>query len=83
MRSSSIFFGLSFLVRLKRLASLDTWVSTTTPCALLNALPSTTFAVLRATPLSFMRSSMLSGTWLLKSLTIMVMAACIDLALPR
>ena len=49
-------------VRPSRCASRVTWVSTTTPSFLPIALPSTTFAVLRATPGSATSSSIVAGS---------------------
>ena len=67
-------------VSARRMASRCTCVSTTTPSAMPNAVPSTTLAVLRATPRSFSSSSIVRGTFPPKSFSIICAAALMDFA---
>src|SRR5881394_1143327 len=62
MRSRSIFTGSFSRVRPSRVDRRCTCVSTTIPSFFRNQVPSTTFAVLRPTPGSRTRASMVSGT---------------------
>src|SRR5271170_2174935 len=63
IRAGSIFFGSVWRVRPSRAERRATWVSTTTPTFFPKALPRTTLAVLRPTPGSSVRASMVSGTF--------------------
>src|ERR1700729_4094841 len=83
MRSCSMFFGSLLVVSSRRREMRWTCVSTTTPSAILNQLPRTTLAVLRATPGSVSRSCMLRGTCPPKSATIFLAAPTTDLDLFR
>src|SRR5581483_11642589 len=83
IRSCSIFFGSSCFVSSRRRDKRCTCVSTTTPSFRLNHVPRTTLAVLRATPGSVSRSSMLSGTLPPKSLTTFLAAPTTDFDLLR
>src|SRR5437016_7244563 len=60
--SCSTFLGSSFRDKFRRFERRSTCVSTTTPLAIPYAVPSTTFAVLRATPGSVSISSIVRGT---------------------
>ena len=62
IRSCSMCFGSSERVNSSRRAMRCTWVSTTIPSPRPNQEPSTTLAVLRATPGSVSNSSIVSGT---------------------
>jgi len=83
IRSCSIFWGSSFFVSSNRREIRCTCVSTTTPSALPNHVPSTTFAVLRATPGNVSKPSMLSGTLPPNSLTTLRAAPTTDFDLLR
>src|SRR6266550_3049119 len=62
IRSCSTFLGSSFRDKFRRFERRSTCVSTTTPLAIPYAVPSTTFAVFRATPGSVSISSIVLGT---------------------
>src|ERR1017187_4391272 len=62
INSCSIFTASFSFVRPRRVESRVTCVSTTTPTLMSNALPRTTFAVLRPTPASACSSSIVRGT---------------------
>ncbi len=81
MRSCSIFTGSLESVSPNFCERRITWVSTTIPSVLWKAFPSTTLAVLRATPGSASSSSMVSGTSPPYFSEIILQAAIIFLAL--
>src|SRR5271165_2205099 len=83
IRSCSIFLGSLFLVSSRRREMRCTCVSTTTPSAILNHVPKTTLAVLRATPGICNNSSILRGTSPPKSLNILRAAPTTDFDLLR
>src|ERR1700730_17885356 len=83
IRSCSIFCGSVSFVSSRRRARRVTWVSTTTPSAILNHVPRTTFAVLRATPGRVSRSFIFGGTCPPKSATIFLAAPTTDFDLFR
>ena len=83
MRSCSIFFGSSCLVRSRRRESRMTCVSTTTPLAMPKPEPRTTLPVLRATPGSVRISSIVCGTSPWKFSMMPLLAPMIDFVLLR
>ena len=62
MRSTSIFSGVFWLVKRRRVESRFTWVSTTTPSSIPKAFPRITLAVLRPTPGNASSAARSSGT---------------------
>src|SRR6266571_6424754 len=83
IKSSSILSGRSSFEKSSRRDSRCTCVSTTMPSALPKATPSTTFAVVRATPGSFNNSSMAAGTFPPYSSAMIRLAALMLFALFR